>query len=133
MSFNDKNKNGSKRRSSRLAQSQYKMPSCIKQRSISLPATSTQTNTSKKHKLSPTKHKPIKSSTKKIQSHVNIIKSSHLIQEYINTNEKIRSILCSNINQWHWNKVYCFMNYIVSNPLQINNITLSDDLSTFNR
>eukprot|EP01084_Bolivina_argentea_P264507 448063_1 len=50
MSFNDKNKNGSKRRSSRLAQSQYKMPSCIKQRSISLPATSTQRNTTKKRK-----------------------------------------------------------------------------------
>eukprot|EP01084_Bolivina_argentea_P156994 273576_1 len=58
MSYNDKNKNESKRRSSRLAQSQYKMPSCIKQRSISLPATSTQRNTSKKHKPSTQQRKP---------------------------------------------------------------------------
>eukprot|EP01084_Bolivina_argentea_P041943 77426_1 len=37
-------------------------------------------------------------SIKKIQSHVNIIKSSHIIQKYINTNENTIEIPCSNIS-----------------------------------
>eukprot|EP01084_Bolivina_argentea_P264509 448074_1 len=76
MSFKEKNKNQSIRRSSRLFSSQYTTPRHIKQRSISLPAKSKQPKTFKKQKSSSKQHKPIKSSSKTSKSNKKKSKST---------------------------------------------------------